>query len=216
MRTTSGRCSGSWNSRCADPGGCPAHAAPVFRQLQEQGADFLLTVKGNQKTLHRQIRCQFQGKRHIPVETSVFKDGHGRAITWTLRAKQVPEHIRETWIGTSWIVEVTAIDTRGGEPIKATHRFLTSLRTTPEALLQLVRDRWSIESWHWIRGTQLDEDAHRYRGNGTGAMATLRTAALNLLRLAGFQSIREGIQAVMHDIKSLLSMALRQPSPEPN
>ena len=31
-------------------------------------------------------------------------------------------------------------------------------------------------------------------------MATLRTAGLNLLRLAGFGSIREGLQAVMHDI----------------
>jgi hypothetical protein len=29
-------------------------------------ADVLLTVKGNQKTQHRQIHCQFQGKRHIP------------------------------------------------------------------------------------------------------------------------------------------------------
>lgn len=31
-------------------------------------------------------------------------------------------------------------------------------------MLQLVRDRWSIEGWHWIRDTQLKEDAHRYRG----------------------------------------------------
>jgi hypothetical protein len=31
-----------------------------------------------------------------------------------------------------------------------------------------------------------------YRGDGAGAMATLQTAALNLLRLAGFQSIRGG------------------------
>jgi hypothetical protein len=31
-------------------------------------------------------------------------------------------------------------------------------------------------------------------------MATLRKAALNLLRLAGFQSIRGGMQALMHDI----------------
>jgi hypothetical protein len=28
----------------------------------------------------------------------------------------------------------------------------------PEAMLQLVRDRWSIEGWHWIRDTQLNED----------------------------------------------------------
>jgi hypothetical protein len=69
---------------------CAPHPEAV-QQLKEQGADFLLTVKGNQKTLHRQIRCQFEGKRHIPVEASVFEEGHGRAITWTLRAKQAPE-----------------------------------------------------------------------------------------------------------------------------
>ncbi|MFO7628448.1 MAG: hypothetical protein R6W06_02820 [Prochlorococcaceae cyanobacterium] len=45
-------------------------------------------------------------------------------------------------------------------------------------------------------------------------MATLRRAALNLLRLAGFQSIRAGMQAVMHDITALLSMAMRQPEPK--
>jgi predicted transposase YbfD/YdcC len=110
-------------------------------------------------------------------------------------------------------VEVIAVGIRDGKTFRQTHVFLTSLRTTPEALLQLVRDRWSIEGWHWIRDTQLHEDAHRYRGNGAGAMATLRTAALNLLRLAGFQSIRAGMQAVMHDITALLAMATRKPEP---
>ena len=42
-------------------------------------------------------------------------------------------------------------------------------------------------------------------------MATLRSAAMNLLRLAGFKSIRAGLQAVMHDITALLVMARRQP-----
>ncbi len=59
------------------------------------------------------------------------------------------------------------------------------------------------------------EDAHRYRGNGAGAMATLHTAAMNLLRLAGFESIRAGMQAVMYDITALLAMAMRQPEPNP-
>lgn len=61
--------------------------------------------------------------------------------------------------------------------------------------------------------TQLHEDAHRYRGNGAGAMATLRTAALNLLRFAGFQSIRSGMQAVMQDVPALLAMARYLPQP---
>ncbi|MFN9695077.1 MAG: hypothetical protein ACK550_14975, partial [Synechococcaceae cyanobacterium] len=38
---------------------------------------------------------------------------HGRDITWTLRAKEAPEHISEAWIGTSWIVEVSATGSRG-------------------------------------------------------------------------------------------------------
>ena len=67
----------------------------MFRQLQEQGADFLLTVKANQKTLHRQIQSQFQAKHHIPFVATDHEIGHGRNITWTLRAKPAPEHIRE-------------------------------------------------------------------------------------------------------------------------
>jgi hypothetical protein len=36
-------------------------------------------------------------------------------------------------------------------------------------------------------------------------MAALQTVALNLLRLAGFPSIRAGMQAVMHDITAMLA-----------
>ena len=86
---------------------------------------------------------------------------------------------------------LTANCSRNGKPLQAAHlacfiqrtsRCDTSLRSTPEALLQLVRERWSIERWHWIRDTQPHEEAHRYKGNGAGVMASLRTAALNLLR----------------------------------
>jgi hypothetical protein len=128
-----------------------------------------------------------------------------------VRAKDAPGHIREAWLCTSWIIEVVTTGHRDGKPFKAKHLFLTSLRTTPDALLRLVRDRWSIEAWHWIRDTQLHDDAHRYRGNAAGVMGSLRTAALNLLRLAGFQSIRSGMQGVMHDIGELIAMARRQP-----
>lgn len=110
-------------------------------------------------------------------------------------------------------MEVTATGSRDGKPFQATHLFLNSLRTTPQALLQLVRDRWSIEGWHWVRDTQRHWDAHRYRGNSAGVMAALRTAALNPLRLVGFQSIRAGKQAVLHNITALVVMARQRPQP---
>ena len=135
-------------------------------------------MKANQKTLHRQIQSQFQGKRHIPFVADIHEVGHGRNTTLTLHVKQAPEYIREAWIGTSWIVEMSADGSRDGKPFQATHLFLTSLCTTPEALLQLVLDRWSIEGWHWICDTQLYEDGHRNRGNGAGVMAILLAETL--------------------------------------
>jgi predicted transposase YbfD/YdcC len=144
-----------------------------------------LSIKGNEKTLKRQDSRQFEGKRQIPFTATHYEIGHGREITWAMRAKEAPEHIKDTWPGTAWMVELVASGTREGKPFKARHLFLTSLRTCPEALLRLIRQRWSIESWHWIRDTQFHEDKHRYRGNGAGVLATLRTAALNVLRLVG-------------------------------
>ena len=51
-------------------------------------------------------------------------------------------------------MEVPATGRRDGKAFQATHLFLTSLRTSPDALLHLVRDRWSIEGWNWIRATR--------------------------------------------------------------
>jgi hypothetical protein len=48
-------------------------------------------------------------------------------------------------------------------------------------------------------------------------MKVLRTAApLNLQRLAGFHSIREGLHVVTHDIKALLATGMSQLEPNPS
>jgi hypothetical protein len=70
-----------------------------------------------------------------------------------------------------------------------------------------------MEDWHWNRQTQHHEDSLRDRGNGAGAIATLRTAGLKLQRLAGYQSIRAGMQAVMQDITKVLAIARQRPQP---
>jgi predicted transposase YbfD/YdcC len=171
-------------------------------------------VKANHKALHRPIFSQFQGKRKMPFVATAHEKCNGRYINWTLRATESPEHISQAWIDTCWIIEVVAEGTRDRKPFRATHLFLTSLRTSPEGLLRLVRDRWRNESWHWIRDTKLQKVAHHYRGNGAGAMASLQMAALNLLRFEQFQSIRAGTQALMDVITALQAMELRQPNTE--
>jgi hypothetical protein len=54
-----------------------------FSAAPGAGTVFLLTAKGNQKTLHRQIRAQFQGKRYMPFVATDHEISHGRNITWS-------------------------------------------------------------------------------------------------------------------------------------
>jgi predicted transposase YbfD/YdcC len=169
----------------------------------------LLTVKSNQKTLHRQIGCQFQGKRHIPFVASDRDKRHGRDTVWNLRAKEAPEPIKANWPGSAWIVVVTTdtLSRKGNRSVRR-HLFLTSVRTTPQALLRLIRQRWSIENeWHWARDAQLDEDAHRYANRiGAPVFAFLRTIVMNLLRRGGYRSIRQGLRELAYDIQGMLAL----------
>jgi hypothetical protein len=127
-------------------------------------------------------------------------------VLWELRARNATDVIRERWLGASWIIQLVTSGHRDGKPFRHVHHFITTLRTTPKALLRLVRQRWAIENeWHWPRDTQLGEDAHRYaERNGVQVLALLRTLALNLLRSNGFCSIRAGLMAVAHDISRML------------
>lgn len=83
------------------------------------------------------------------------------------------------------------------------HLFLTSVRTTPEALLRLIRQPWSIENeWHWVRDAQLGEDAHRYANRiGSPVFAFLRTIVMNLLLRGGYRPIRHGLRELAYVIK---------------
>ena len=103
-----------------------------------------MTVKSNQKILYRQIGCQSEGKRKIPFTPTDVGKRHRRQTRWELNAKEAPEHIKANCPGSAWIVEViTCTKTRKGKREIACHRFITSLRTTPEALLRLIRQRCS-------------------------------------------------------------------------
>ncbi len=154
------------------------------------------------------IRDRLTYNRKVPWETSHHEVGHGRDITWTLRAMPAPNWVIEQWPGSATIIAVRSQGIRDGRPVDETRYYVTSLRTSAKALLRLVRNRWSIEnSWHWVRDVTLSEDTHRYREtNGVQIVAMLRSMAINSLRLQGIWSVTEGIAALAHDIKGLLML----------
>lgn len=64
------------------------------------------------------IRSQPQRKR--PFVAKDDEISHGRNIALTQRDNLAQEHIHEAWIGTSWIVEMSADGSRDGKPFRAT------------------------------------------------------------------------------------------------
>ena len=168
----------------------------------------MIAIKGSRQKAFQLIRDRLTYGKRLPLQASASERGHGRESTWTLQAMEAPEGIKEIWPGSALIMAVRSIGTREGRPSEEIRYDVTSLSTTAKALLQHVRDRWSIEnSWHWVRDTQLREDAHRYRErNGVQVLAGLRTVALNLLRLNGFHSIADALGAVSHNVVLLVRL----------
>ena len=119
-----------------------------------------------------------------------------------------PEWVMEQWPSSATIIAVRSRGIREGKPQDETRYYVSSLRTGAKALLKAIRQRWSIEnSWRWVRDVPLGEDAHRYReDNGVQILATLRSLAINALRLEGIWSITEGIAALAHAIAGLLRL----------
>ena len=154
------------------------------------------------------IRDRLSYGRRFPWRTSTREIKRGRDITWDLRAMPAPEWVVEQWPGSATIIAVRSHGIRDGKPQDETRYYVSSLRSGAMALLKAIRQRWSIEnSWHWVRDVPLREDAHRYReNNGVQILATLRSLAINALRLDGIWSITEGIAALAHDIKGLLTL----------
>ena len=103
---------------------------------------------------------------------------------------------------------ITTTIKRNGKRRVTRHYFITTVRTAPEALLRLIRQRWSIENeWRWARDAQLGEDAHRYTNRiGASVFSFLRTIVMNLLRRGGYRSIRRGLQKLAYDIKGMLAL----------
>ena len=103
---------------------------------------------------------------------------------------------------------ITDTLTRKGKRNVRRHLFLTSVRTTPKALLRLIRQRLSMENeWHWARDAQLGEGAHRYANRtGVPVFALLRTIVMNLLRRGGYRSIRQGLRELAYDLQGMLAL----------
>jgi predicted transposase YbfD/YdcC len=161
--------------------------------LAERGAHWILTVKGNQPGLHRQLAAlPWRAVSEADRDTA---RGHGRREIRTVKILSV-----STGIGfpnAAQALQIRRRRRRLDQPKRFTTETvyaITDLRVheaKPAQLAGWVRGHWSIENkTHWVRDVTYDEDRSQIRtGGGPHVMAALRNAAIGALRLAGATNI---------------------------
>lgn len=170
------------------------HCQTAFAQtVLDQGADYLLCVKGNQGTLYRDIVDAFADPATLGTESTTFERQRGRREERRLRATtELNEHIAGfPSVGQVLQIRRTVHDKRG-EHVDLDY-FITSLtphQAGPGRLLPLIRGHWSIETRHYLRDVIFGEDRSQIRtGNAPQILAALRNAILTLLRRSGRPAI---------------------------
>lgn len=161
----------------------------IATQIQEQEADYVLALKGNQGHLHDDVKTYLDHaishKRPLSYHEEV-DTGHGRIET---RRCWVTEKIdwlepKGLWTG---LRSICAIECERivGEKVSCERRyFISSLAADASVLANAVRAHWSIENnLHWVLDVVFKEDYCRAReGYAAQNMAVLRHMALNLLK----------------------------------
>ncbi|MGS2619741.1 ISAs1 family transposase [Micromonospora sp. LZ34] len=161
--------------------------------LAERGAHWILTVKGNQPSLHSQLAGL--PWRAVPDATRDTDRGHGRREIRTLKVLTLSTGI--DFPHAAQALQIRRRRRRLDQPKRFTTETvyaITDLRVhqaKPAQLATWIRDHWSIENKiHWVRDVTYDEDRCQIRtGTGPEVMAALRNAAIGALRTAGIANI---------------------------
>lgn len=167
----------------------------IVSQIREQKADYVLTLKDNQKLLHEGVedsfkqafKANFQDIEHDSYET--IDKNHGRIEVrkyWTISDPEYLNYLNQLgeWKDLRSIGMVEAERNIKGEVSREVRYYITSLSGNAAEFGRAVRGHWGIEnSLHWVLDVDFHEDNSRVRvGYGAENMAMLRRLALNLIK----------------------------------
>lgn len=164
----------------------------IAKQIIDQDADYVLSLKGNQGNLHQDVvqlfdwadKTDFKEIEHEAYQT--IDKGHGRIEIrryWLLDQVEYLEDA-QLWKGLKRVGMVEAERRIEGQPATTERRyFLTSLDGGVECFADASRCHWGIENkLHWSLDVVFHEDDTRIRhGHAPENMTVMRKMALNLL-----------------------------------
>jgi predicted transposase YbfD/YdcC len=174
----------------------------IADQIREQGAEYVLALKGNHGTMHQEVAdflLAVQQERTLGYEISTHQtvDGeHGRIETRIFWQAEAPLHLtgHSQWRDLRSVGMVHATREIGDHRSTEVRSYLSSLPVDAVRFSQAVRGHWSIEnSCHWILDVVFLEDDCRVRiGHAAENLAFLRRLALSLLSQE--KSVKRGVK----------------------
>jgi predicted transposase YbfD/YdcC len=176
--------------------------------LHGRGAHYLLTVKGNRKTLRAQLASQ--PWKDVPVGHRERDNRHGRTVTRTYKVITIEAGIE--FPHATQAIQITRTRKRRatGKRTKTETVYavtsLTAEQAQPAELAAHVQSHWHIENkLHWVRDVTMGEDASRIRtGGAPRLLASLRNLVLSLLRLTGHTNIAKALRHnARHPIRAI-------------
>ena len=158
----------------------------IARRIVDQGGDYALALKGNQGTLHDDVRRFLEDPATEKITAPATVDGdHGRIETRIATVSTAIDWLQEDhqWPGLKAIGKIVRTRETGTKITIETAHYLLSLPLTAERFGQVVRAHWGVENrLHWMLDVTMNEDQARNRlDNGPNNLAVLRHMALNIL-----------------------------------
>ena len=159
----------------------------IARQIIEQKADYVMALKGNQGTLHDDVRTFLDDPQtELAVSAATVDGDHGRIETRTAMLATDITWLQEShdWPGLAAVGKVVRTRETPDQTTTETAYYLLSTAMAPERFGEAVRSHWAVENrLHWCLDVVMNEDQMRNRiGHGPQNLAVLRHMALNLVR----------------------------------
>jgi predicted transposase YbfD/YdcC len=175
----------------------------IAKEIIEADADYVLALKGNQETVHDEVRsfldatvaeraaprpkgAKLSGEAQQLQTCQTLEKDHGRL---ELRRYYQSDRLdwfadRGKWEGLRSVGVVESQREVAGQTTVERRYYLSSLPLGVETFARAARSHWGVENKvHWIMDVTFREDQSRARtGYAAENLATLRRIALNLLR----------------------------------